>query len=664
MTMPSSPGSFLYPASGIGSLPVELLSRIFTLGAGFNYPYEESPFLLKPNQDQYPPPSSFPLLASHVCHRWREIALRTPSFWTTIHFREPVHLARAQAYLERCSASSTYPYCLDILVDTVAPEDHIHGVTLCREELVQVFDIIIAHVGHWRSFHLKIRDNVCKATARRYLSTCGPAPSLETLQLYHFENYVTVDNLYEATHRPPVIVFENQVPKLRNVSLIGVNLPWLKSPYLMNLQKLELALHPDNIRPPYDSWDRMLRLSPQLESLNLHYSGPRQESSGEPSSAWATSKEKIALDRLVDLKFTDLDPDYLCGVVDRLYVPHVRRMAWHLPEQDFSVFVELLTKKWEKGVPSSSASGVAAGGGVGVGGVHSAADNFGSMGGGSSSSSAAHLTILPPRPPTPAKRRSKISISSLLSDSEPEADEQHQAGYPSIRAANGEEQNHHTPSTTEELGDSLGKDSEEEALGTAVARTAVRADILFAGPLPYLGRLETLAITALECGLPSWQELLRCLEGLKHLEVDFRRVPPDFWRVLTGSVELDVRGVARARGAGSAVLGAGGMLLLPHLETFRVAGIPGEELEKEMIRRAKKTVCGGGGLNRWAVRWSPTVKGDDVVLDELVMRGCIPSGRSCVKVEAYFEEDEEEAEEELEPDVSQDEDEFDSPGSP
>jgi hypothetical protein len=467
--------------------------------------------------------------------------------------------------LDRCSTSAAHS--LDILVDTVAPEEHIPGVTLCREEIVKVFDLIIPHVERWRSFHLKIRDNECKLEARRALSTCGPAPLLETLQLYHFEDYGTAQNLYLATYRPPVVVFHNTVPKLRNVSLIGVNLPWLKSPYLMNLHKLELALHPDNIRPPYDTWDRMLRLSPQLQSLSLHYSGPRLES-GEPNSAWTPSKDKIALDNLADLKFTDLDPDYLCGVVERLYLPSARKMSWDLPEQDFTPFVELLTKGSE---PSSEA--------------------------GSSAST-----------PSPQKRMSKIAISSLLSESE----------------------------------------RGEDAVATMLAP---RSEPLFDGPLPHLSRLETLVITALECDLSSWQKLLESLVGLKQLEIDFRRVGPKFWKILSGSVEVDSRGALRPGSRG---------LLLPQLRLFKVAGVSGEELQREISRRRKKTPRGDGELNEWIVRWSPVMKGEDPMLDDLVEHGCwveeadLTNGR--VKVETYYEDDEEDMEEELEPEGTPDED--------
>ncbi|KAJ7069568.1 hypothetical protein C8F01DRAFT_976582 [Mycena amicta] len=315
----------------IYSLPVELVSRIFALGAA--HQYSDSPFLLRPDEDTAPLAASadFQLLVSQVCRHWRQVALRTSCLWTSLHFREPAHISRAETFLRRANAN----YSLDILVDTVSPEEHIPGVTLCCDEMRTIFEMITPHVARWRAFHLKVRANECKLIARQALSTCGPAPRLETLQLYHFEDYRTAHNLYIATYRDPVVIFNNVLPSLKNVSLIGVNLPWAHAPYLQQLDALELALHPDNIRPPYDAWDAMLRGSPRLRRLLLHYSGPRA-ASDEPSS-------RICVPTLEELSLTDLDPEHLATMLRTLELPRLITLSMDLPEQDFTGVVQLMT---------------------------------------------------------------------------------------------------------------------------------------------------------------------------------------------------------------------------------------------------------------------------------------------------------------------------------
>jgi hypothetical protein len=44
------------------------------------------------------------LLVSHVCKHWREVALRMSCLWTSLHFREPAHIPRAEAFLARAAA--------------------------------------------------------------------------------------------------------------------------------------------------------------------------------------------------------------------------------------------------------------------------------------------------------------------------------------------------------------------------------------------------------------------------------------------------------------------------------------------------------------------------------------------------------------------------------
>ncbi|KAG7443131.1 uncharacterized protein BT62DRAFT_996261 [Guyanagaster necrorhizus] len=335
----------------IQSLPVELITRIIVLGSNYEYPYTDSPFLFKPVQNTFynSPSCAFQIVVSHVCHTWREIALRTACLWTTLHFHEPAHIQRARVFLSRSRPQSSST--LDILISTVSEPEYIPNVNLYLTELRDIFQLIVGHVKRWRSFHLKIRDNQCKLVARQYLSSCGPGPNLETLQLYHFEDFENSADLYLATYRPPVIIFNNEVPKIKNVSLIGVNLPWDQSPYLESLRSLELALHADNIRPPYVDWEHMLR-SPDLERLSLHYSGPRS-SAGDAKTAWPTSltwpvanrKGPVVLERLTELGLMDLEPEYLGKVMQGVVMTDVTKLSLNLSEQDYSPFLGSLTRR-------------------------------------------------------------------------------------------------------------------------------------------------------------------------------------------------------------------------------------------------------------------------------------------------------------------------------
>ncbi|KAF9021095.1 hypothetical protein BDZ89DRAFT_1138265 [Hymenopellis radicata] len=310
-------------------LPVELITRIFVLGANFDYPYTDSPFLFKPVQNTFynSPPQDFQITVSQICRGWRTIALRTSCLWSTLHFHEPLHINRARVFLSRCRPESATTF--DILISTVAQREHIPNVTLYLEELHTIFQLLVPHVQRWRAFHLKIRNNDCKLVA-------------------HFDSSA---DLYIATYRRPVTIFSNDLPRIKNVSLIGVNLPWDESPYLHRLESLELALHLDNVRPSYIYWDNMLRGSPSLRRLLLHYSGPRI-SDGTQANAWPSSvtwpsertTTPIVLDTLVELSLVDLDSDYLCRAFEGVVFPGVTKLTMGLSEaeQSYSNVVGML----------------------------------------------------------------------------------------------------------------------------------------------------------------------------------------------------------------------------------------------------------------------------------------------------------------------------------
>ncbi|ETW81607.1 hypothetical protein HETIRDRAFT_475042 [Heterobasidion irregulare TC 32-1] len=322
-------------ASLIHILPVELLTRIFCLG------YEhvvdpDRPFKRRPREHG----TNFEVLVSHVCHHWRTIALQTPSLWTSIRMRKPVHLERSQQFILR---SRSRP--LDIFIDTVSLPDHVPGHTLSRTEFHPAFDVVDPHSARWRSLILKVSDLVCKAGARDRLHATGPVPNLESVQLWHLEKWDSLQNLAAQTARAPVPVLCSDATAIKDLSLVGVNLAWAlhATPYLAGLRSLELKLHAEPTRPTCDQWEAILRASPDLERLALHYSGPRED------VQWST--DPIPLPRLAELSIHDLDPDMLCLIMRNMAVPALRALELELTQQDDTDFSAFMGALVDDGVP-------------------------------------------------------------------------------------------------------------------------------------------------------------------------------------------------------------------------------------------------------------------------------------------------------------------------
>lgn len=576
------------PMTMIKRVPVEIIARIFVQGAASD---AGTPFLLRPHHTQplgpLVPTLNFQILVSHVCQHWRTIALQTAELWTTLVFIEAPHHNRAQALLNRVFPAGPLPphaqvpstRTLTILISTVDQQSHTDGVTIAKHEMDAIFSMLRMYLPAWRALHLVVRDNICKGVARNHLGSCGPGPALETLQLYHFENFQEVQDLYLATYRPPVCVFSNDMPRLQNVSLIGVNLPWEKSPYLYDgrLKKLELSLHADKVRPSYEWWERMLRGcgsrmmdfasgkmvdqrqddTCSLEDLALHYSGPKV-GEGDERFLWKSVddgrscprgplRRKICMPRLERLSLTDLDPEYLCKILEALVLPALIRLELDLPEQDFTKFVDML---------------------------------------GDASTSLPNDDDSPTPPGTPVSHSGDDSSAS--STAAPDSDI-----FPKIVSGT-------SPSDS---------DGDHHAVTDApiLALKHINGERTFPG----LCKLVHLTVSALECSENSWRGFLRALTGLKTLNIDFARVNDDLWNVL---MERDA-----ASPAGEARLA--NPKLLPLLETFQMSGLDGEKVA-EMIRwRSKPLDCGRFAVRKWLVRWSERMAGRDKLLDEIVENG-------------------------------------------
>lgn len=110
--------------SPVGRLPPEIISYIITIGDDEDQSIrDEQDRVIEEADSEYDEDDNevipevpfiphFPTLFSHVCSRWRRIALENPSVWRRITFSEGPPFERAQAWLERSKASD-----LEVVID-------------------------------------------------------------------------------------------------------------------------------------------------------------------------------------------------------------------------------------------------------------------------------------------------------------------------------------------------------------------------------------------------------------------------------------------------------------------------------------------------------------------------------------------------------------------
>ncbi|KAK7042571.1 hypothetical protein R3P38DRAFT_2891264 [Favolaschia claudopus] len=169
---------------------------------------------------------------SHVCRRWRDIAMSSPKFWTCIVVSRP---RWADELLRR---SGTAPLSVGIDPSSVRTKNR-------ANRLSGLFE----HMSRIQLLHLCLTDDGVIPTGLSF-----PAPIMKAFYLH-----------YTGPSRPFVAekLFNAESPKLQHLSLKHCSLPW-ESPLWVNLVSLELIHSPIALE--------LLATMPRLRELFLENS--------------------------------------------------------------------------------------------------------------------------------------------------------------------------------------------------------------------------------------------------------------------------------------------------------------------------------------------------------------------------------------------------------
>ncbi|KAI0051047.1 hypothetical protein FA95DRAFT_1593631 [Auriscalpium vulgare] len=226
----------------------------------------------------------FPVVASHVCHEWRVIALNTPTLWTciTLADRPGSDFALSRACIERSQRCS-----LTVNADFMgASQDRI----VCALGLIELaFDRV-------RRINARFETDA-EAIALVIVAIQMCMPRLEHLHVERPTKVFTLlGNLPDTLPIPWSELSGGQLPSLTSLVLIGVPADWNRWP-MTNLVDLTISCMPTDMRPSFAALAAIVRASAHtLESLTIEAGAPITD----PAS-W-TLGEVVALPRLRALK--------------------------------------------------------------------------------------------------------------------------------------------------------------------------------------------------------------------------------------------------------------------------------------------------------------------------------------------------------------------------
>nr|GAT50125.1 fatty acid hydroxylase [Mycena chlorophos] len=262
-------------------LPNELLTAIF---------------LFAIDHDHDDPLTTTPTTLSHVCRRWRQIALDSGSLWTSLVFTYPTSPSQMSRILTYLSRSKNYP--LDILLDVrdegwdlelaedleLELTEEEHGF---QPEDMEMALRLLSGDGNgkmqrrWRTVELWADTWAPIRTFLEFTQDSGAALSmgLQRLSLVRCNAYFARkgQRFQPASLQSPLPLFGRTaesadastsprpfLPHLRHVSLVGTHVDWGAAHLALgqNVTTLELKYHASNVRPSLADHRRQRTLLP------------------------------------------------------------------------------------------------------------------------------------------------------------------------------------------------------------------------------------------------------------------------------------------------------------------------------------------------------------------------------------------------------------------
>lgn len=375
--------SFALQKAPIHSLPVELLSYIFTLSAHTSFAQEDDVVELSPTDFPFDPANMLTTIAiSGVSRYWREVALSTPALWTDICVSTEIpddedeesrqlrntmkpNARRLAMYLARSGSAP-----IDILISARDPDWDFSETEVSTDSQPQcdldypesayihpflstdmhaALDLFMPHIRRWRS--LTILTDTCSpmhaALSRLSDPTVGTlegAPLLESIVLKRCNEYIGSSTEFlpremKATPEVPFAALLSHkggdfLPRLRKLRLHGVHVNWTNLPPLLptvddSLHSLELSEHPYEVRPTLSDFQRILASCPRLQKLVVGVSGPvwDQDDSMDGTSTSHSHIRPISLPQLKELTLGYTDADDARQVLKNLDAPNVTSLT-------------------------------------------------------------------------------------------------------------------------------------------------------------------------------------------------------------------------------------------------------------------------------------------------------------------------------------------------
>ncbi|KDQ06282.1 hypothetical protein BOTBODRAFT_193124 [Botryobasidium botryosum FD-172 SS1] len=266
-----------------------------------------------------------PLKVSHVSKLWRQIALNTPTLWTSIHY---LNLSLIELFLDRAKSA---PAEVRFHTDRTA----LYSPLRIRNDYCPKTDAVMtrfastlqSHAHHLRSLDLEC----CGISPRFFGHHLNMAmPALSSLSLNSEDAHSRYDI---ALREMPFGVFEGQTPCLRKLTLKRLCIPLASSIY-NGLTSICLTLVSFINSSPHD-FTRRLAGCPSLKSLSLNVV-EFDEVDENPVL------QPVHFPHLKTMELEDLEGDVVRDIFASVKVPVTLRLSLRVVDEADSTWYDML----------------------------------------------------------------------------------------------------------------------------------------------------------------------------------------------------------------------------------------------------------------------------------------------------------------------------------
>lgn len=271
-----------------------------------------------------------PLDLSHVCRRWRMLALATSKLWTFLVLTFPITRSDLARFVHFLSRSKDSP--LDIFLDfrdeewDLDDDDHEEEHDFGEEDMKRILRIITPHITRWRTIEM-LTDTWEPIYC--FLREIQGAPDLKKLlsvRLTRCNAYFVRKGewFYPQSKKKALPLFAGTtLPSLKTLSLSGVHVDWETLNTQVNaLEELELKYHSEEVMPSTSEFRSLMTSVPNLRLLTIQGWGARLD-----QGTWIKQQRSISLPNVTHFTFGYVDTEYAMEFLSLFVLPALQHLG-------------------------------------------------------------------------------------------------------------------------------------------------------------------------------------------------------------------------------------------------------------------------------------------------------------------------------------------------